>query len=360
MPEDKGRHVGEWSVAGLLIAGGIGVIAYEVLTRSRMEQTAALFIGLPALVAVIVALSHMTSKARRISMRQRVAAGVVVLFATCVMLAHVLLLHQLQPAVLISIGVPAAAAVLMLLTMRPRSVTAAIMVVITVLLLLSGMFLGEGFICILMAAPIFYVLGAVIGVAVDASRKKDKQVRTMCIIVLALIPLGSEGVTDVLSFPRDEVVVREQVVPVCYAQVTDNLSHPPDIRLPLPFYLRLGFPAPTAASGDGLTTGNQRRIHFAGGEGDPGDLVMQVEESSRGYIRFRNISDHSKITHWLQWQDAEVRWEAAGVSATRVRWTLRYRRLLDPAWYFRPWEQYAVRLATDYLIQANAARSSVR
>jgi hypothetical protein len=33
-----------------------------------------------------------------------------------------------------------------------------------------------------------------------------------------------------------------------------------------------------------------------------------------------------------------------------VRWTIRYRRDLDPAWYFGPWERYAVRLAGNYLI----------
>ena len=37
-----------------------------------------------------------------------------------------------------------------------------------------------------------------------------------------------------------------------------------------------------------------------------------------------------------------------------MRWTLRYRRLLDPAWYFGPWERYAVRLAAGYLIDTVA------
>jgi hypothetical protein len=39
---------------------------------------------------------------------------------------------------------------------------------------------------------------------------------------------------------------------------------------------------------------------------------------------------------------------------TRVTWTLRYRRGLDPAWYFGPWERYAVRLAAAYLIESVA------
>ena len=40
-----------------------------------------------------------------------------------------------------------------------------------------------------------------------------------------------------------------------------------------------------------------------------------------------------------------------------MRWTLRYKRLLDPAWYFGPWERYAVKLTADYLIQTVATPS---
>jgi hypothetical protein len=37
-----------------------------------------------------------------------------------------------------------------------------------------------------------------------------------------------------------------------------------------------------------------------------------------------------------------------------VTWTLRYRRRLDPAWYFVPLERYGARLAAGYLIETLA------
>ena len=40
---------------------------------------------------------------------------------------------------------------------------------------------------------------------------------------------------------------------------------------------------------------------------------------------------------------------------SRVSWSLRYRRELDPAWYFGPWERYGVGLAAGYLIDNLAA-----
>jgi hypothetical protein len=77
-------------------------------------------------------------------------------------------------------------------------------------------------------------------------------------------------------------------------------------------------------------------------------------ESHIGYVRFNVVSDTCKISHWLNWESSEVNWRPVDAQHTRVNWTLRFSRRLDPAWYFRPWERYATRMAADYLIRANA------
>ena len=118
----------------------------------------------------------------------------------------------------------------------------------------------------------------------------------------------------------------------------------------MPLYFRLGFPRPVAASGNGLNVGDRRTIHFAGGEGSPGDLTLEVTEHSATQTRFRMLDDTSHIVHWLKWQEALVEYQPVDSRHTRVTWTLRYRRLLHPAWYFKPWERYAVGLTADYLI----------
>ena len=64
---------------------------------------------------------------------------------------------------------------------------------------------------------------------------------------------------------------------------------------------------------------------------------------------FRKLADDSPIAHWLDWQEADVGWEETTPRRTRVTWTLRYTRRLDPAWYFGPWERYAVGLTAGYL-----------
>ena len=77
---------------------------------------------------------------------------------------------------------------------------------------------------------------------------------------------------------------------------------------------------------------------------------MEVAEVSSESVTFRALSDTSKVAHWLRWEEAVVSWRPLDATHTEVTWTLRYRRNLDPAWYFEPWERYATGLAADYLI----------
>ena len=259
--------------------------------------------------------------------------------------------HHLEQTSALFIGVPTLLAIIVVLTGRPKSATGSLCMVTAVALLISGIFLGEGFICIVMAAPIFFGIAVLIGVLIDVANRRKKSETTMsCLLLLIMIPMSMEGVRPQLSFPREETVVAERVLRATATEITANLAGAPDFSRPLPPYLRLGFPQPTGISGAGLRIGDRRLIRFEGGEGKPGELELEVAQSSPERVLFRAESDTSHIAHWLSWRSAEVQWWQESEGNTRVRWTLRYRRSLDPAWYFGPWERYAVRLAGEYLI----------
>lgn len=283
----------QWRLIFLIVAVSVGSVLYRLIVFGRLEQTSMLFVGIPAILAIILA---MTPKA--------------------------------------------------------KTAPGGIIKGLTLALLLSGPLLGEGFICILMATPLFYVVGLAVGEIVDRSRKKRRA--TLSCLLLIFLPMSLEGTSPRLSFDREETVQASRVVQTSEQDVLLALSRSPRTDLPLPLYLRMGFPRPVEARGEGLEVGATRTIHFAGGEGRPGDLLLQVEESCPGYVRFRAISDRSKVAHWLDWKSAEVRWTAIDAQHTRVDWTLHFERRLDPAWYFGPWERYAAHLAASYLIRANA------
>ena len=95
-------------------------------------------------------------------------------------------------------------------------------------------------------------------------------------------------------------------------------------------------------------------LKLNGMEPRTGTLVLEREETRPGFVRWRATSDDSHMRHFLTWRSSDVDWQAIDGDTTRVTWSIRYRRDLDPAWYFGPMERAAVRLAAGYLIESVA------
>ncbi len=278
-----------------IIAGALaGSFSYQVLLRNHLEQSSALFMGIPAMIAVICALAP-----------------------------------------------------------KPKSAVGVTFVAVTLFMSIAGIFMGEGILCLIIAAPLFYFVALGIAAIVDWQDRKNRLRGTIasCLLALAFIPISSEGVSPWLSLSRDEVASAERIVAASSQEVEAALSGAPRLDGKLPPYLRMGFPQPVSTLGSGLYPGAKRVVHFAGGEGEPGDLTLEVVEHLPGRLVFHVASDTSHVAHWLQWEDSLVEWNAIDASHTQVHWTLRYRRLLDPAWYFRPWERYATGLVAVELIK---------
>lgn len=266
-------------------------------------------------------------------------------------LYRVLVLGQKEQTALMFIGLPTALAMLITFLPRSSSATGMIMKGISLFLLLLGILFIEGFICILMAAPFFYAVGFIVGIFADKARAKrefEKRFRVVVLPVLVLMSL--EGITGALSFPRDEEITVSQELSLPPAAAREQLARGPQFVLSeLPAFLKLGFPAPHRIAGGGLESGDKWLIHFAGGEGKPGDLSAEVVASGPTHIRVVCVADTSHIAHWLDWKEAEWMIEPSA-TGSRVTLTMRYRRLLDPAWYFKPIERYGVKKAGEYFL----------
>jgi hypothetical protein len=287
---------------------------------------------------------------RGITRQQWTLVTIILGLAIAGTLYRVFVVHRLEQTAALFIGLPAVLAIVLTLAPAAKSATGLIMKTTTIALLMSGPILGEGFICIIMAAPLFYLVGAVIGLVVDRRRRKEKSLSLHAMVLLPILLASLEGTTPTLTFPtREEVTVRK-IVSGSPADVERALAQRPVYDETLPPFLRMKFPLPTSATGEGLSVGAERRIHFAGGEGKPGDLTMRVTARDASSVTFTAKSDTSHIAHWLTWRTSHAAWRAAGPARTEVTWTIVYDRELDPAWYFAPWERYATRLAAEYLI----------
>jgi hypothetical protein len=277
----------------------------------------------------------------------------VVAFTASAALYKLLIHEKLGHTSAMFLGIPAVLGILIALTPKAKTVTGGIVKGITLALLIVAPLVGEGYLCILMASPLFYLVGCGIGAVIDA-RRKARGVTASC-IALVMLPLCLEGIVPQLTWKRAQTVEVSQIVNAPALDVEAALAQSPDVHAKLPTFLRIGFPRPLEAHGQGLEEGAMRSIHFAGAEGDPpGDLTMRVRERRPGYARFETVSDASKLTQWVRWNSSEVRWQAIDARHTRVTWRVNFERQLDPAWYFTPCERLAVHEAAKFLIEANA------
>lgn len=294
---DESREIGEPNAArALLIVGFVGMgvfaLAYRLMVMGSLEQSAAMFVGLPTLLATLT-----------------------VLFA------------------------------------RPRTAIGMALTATTLALLASAILFQEGFVCILFAMPLFY--GIAIGAAVlyDYIRGRKGGPRAFGWAVLPLVIASTEGVW--IDLPREASVTASRVVSASPEQVRLALSAPPDLTEPMSALLKIGFPLPQRAEGSGLAVDDRRVILFGGGEGKPGEMELRVSRAEPDRLTFDLVRDESHLSHWLDWDRSEIRLvEVEG--GTRVDWTVHYTRQLDPAWYFDPLQRVVVHGAADWLILSTA------
>lgn len=271
----------------------------------------------------------------------------------------------LQQTAALFVGIPTILAILVVFAVSPQTATGVACKAVTVGMLVSLLFLGEGLLCVLMSAPLFYGIAVVIAAVSNRVRGRGESptATTMysVLIVLMMVPMSLEGVSPATTFNRDELVKETRIVRAPAEDVGRAIFEPPRFDRPLPTYLRAGFPTAVASRierGNGETRwvitlrGGELRLN--GMEPRMGDLVLRLEETRPGFVRWRAVSDTSHTTHFLTWRSASVQWERIDDATTKVSWTFEYRRGLDPAWYFGPMERYAVRLAARFLIDAVA------
>ena len=287
---------------------------------------------------------------------KQVLIAIIVGLAVTVAVYRLVADRSLDQSAVLFVGVPAIAAIVVASSRPAVTVTGLLIKVATLLMLMSGIVLGETLVCMLMASPLVFLVCALVGVPIDVARRRRRQNRPHQgpYAIVALVLLASlEGAVPGLAAPAAGVAGAARDVHASPAQVEAALAAEPRFDRALPLFLRAGFPRPVHATGSGLHLGDRRVIRFVGddhhGTTHTGDLVLQITERSPGRVVFTVVSDDTRVAQWLRWSRAEVTWRTAGDGGTRVRWHLDYERQLAPVWYFGPLQRYAASLAAGYL-----------
>jgi hypothetical protein len=275
----------------------------------------------------------------------------ILLSCSFAMVYHALQLVHLDRSIAMFVGVPLLLGLFCANT-RPQRALGSALKYTTVLLCIVSPLLGEGAVCVLMAAPIIYVVVIVV-VLVYSWLSDNNRTKFNAIAILPFL----YAVWDARPPEQSQLVtisdsVEMQASPEVLWETFAHLALPLD--QPLPLFLRAGFPEPQEIRGEGLFVGAERRVIF-----DNGTIVARVDavefpKSFHVTLSYEGIG-HEFFNRWMILEEATFTLNALPGGSTRVTHQTSYRRLLSPGLYFAPLEEYGAHLLQQYLLEVCAS-----
>ena len=249
---------------------------------------------------------------------------------------------------LLFIGVPTLITLLIVrYSKKPKSAYGIAFLTITIFLLISGIFLGEGFVCILFMAPIFYAVTAVLVWIYQFLKKKGEEKTYSFVLIPVLF----------LMFQPSEFIKEPELHSVKTVRIIDSnqslnaFNKQPDFLSSLPNFFKIGFPKPIEVKGKGIEIGATRTISFKSSTKGVGRLVLEVKEKTQNKIVFKIKSDDTHIDHWLTYKEITVEIIEEN-TIKKLVWTTSFICDLGPSWYFEPSEKFAIDLMNQHLINS--------
>lgn len=256
----------------------------------------------------------------------------------------------LEQTTILFIGVPALLTLLLIrYTETPKSIIGITFKTITLFLLITSIFLGEGTVCIIMMAPLFYGVAALIVLIFQLINRKKEKNKLFSIVLIPILIMVSQAyninTTPTLNKITNSVTLNNN-------QTLDNLNQHPDFLNNYPSFFKLGFPEPVSIIGTGLEIGDYRKIDFLSETKGIGTLHLKIKSKTNSKIVFEVINDSSHINHWLNFEEVTVLIQNNLDNTSTVTWTTQFYCDLGPSWYFNPLEKYAVEVMNLHLINS--------
>lgn len=235
----------------------------------------------------------------------------------------------------------------------------------TIVFLLTSALLFEGFICVLMFMPIFYAvvtLGYVFGWLVDRWKKGSGGTLGVVTVPTLVALLAAEGMLPSTTVPRDRTATYTTVANADVAALQRNMAAPIVFPAERYWFLRV-FPLPDRVEAGSLAVGDIHRLHFTYkrwffANVHRGEMAIRINEVGPRQVRTEIVGNTSYLKNYMRIDGTRVRFDPLADGRTRVTLTLRYHRLLDPAWYFGPMQQLAAEQSARYLVETIIVREN--
>jgi hypothetical protein len=251
--------------------------------------------------------------------------------------------------------VPCAAGFAIALVARDRNILYASIIIgllfCTAILLLTGF---EGFVCVLMSAPLLIIgltVGAVLGWLVRPYLiDKAGSSRTLTLFLLLITPMflmGANRTEESLTRNlRAETVSDSVVVDAPPEAVWNELRTMESITATKSFLMKIGLPVPVSCKTEGEGVGGKRTCYF-----EHGFIEERITEwNYPRSMKFEIVAFDVPGRPWLSFKDAAYDIQPVGNQTLITRRTTIVSRLA-PEWYWRPLEAFGVHNEHQYLFE---------
>jgi len=225
----------------------------------------------------------------------------------------------------------------------------------TIIFLATSVVLFEGFICVLMFMPIYYLfvsigffyMWLVRGRHDDDANDKARNVFRVATLPTIVLVLASEGLIPATTTERFGTATLIAESSLSVAELQENMALPIKFNADRHWFLKL-FPMPDSVEASSLTVGDIHKLHFTYKRwlftnSHEGEMHVRIAKVSPEHVRTEITRNDSYLANYMDIDGTDIRFTALTNGGTRVALTVRYERKLDPAWYFGPMQHVAAR-----------------
>ena len=230
-------------------------------------------------------------------------------------------------------------------------------VISLIVFLASSIVLNEGFICIVFFAPIYFLVVSIVFLChrFMVNRKRRSSKAMVSVLPLLILVSALEGTTDSLSLERVTYATATRIADRTPDQVMRNLTGPIDLNRKRNWLLSV-FPMPYRIDAGSLAPGDIHHVHsryhrwFVTNTHE-GELRLKIVAVTPTEVRTRVIHDTTFYSTYLTQLGTRITLNEIAPGQTEITLRIDYRRNLDPAWYFHPLQQYAMRQMAGFFIE---------
>jgi len=292
----------------------------------------------------------------KFSNRQRILIAVILLSALTGIGIGLMRVRGIDGSALLYIGLPTIIALAFATTSSSKTIMGSTLKAITFVILISGPLLQEGYICMIMAATILYIAGALAAWTFShfTDEKKDASRLNVFVLPPLLLLMSMEGVFDETSFNRFNTVEHVQIVDGSVSDIKKRMAGTRSLSAPDSLFAKI-FPRSDMVNANGISVGDRQWIDVSYFKWiywneKRGRVQFEVVEHNDHYLRFKPAGDTSYFSSYMTWKDTTVFFQPITDNRTRVIWRISFQRDIDPAWYVQPLQRYAVTEAAKVLV----------